>query len=88
MTTAKAAGFVHWSHVVNTGGKEALQKLAPVHFIISLLKRWLGDTHQEACHAPATGGIVVCAQITRCRGHLSQSANQNTNKLMDTEKHE
>jgi len=42
----QALGFVHRPHVVSTGGKEALQELDHVHLIISLLKRWLGGTHQ------------------------------------------
>lgn len=41
MTTSKAAGFVHRPHVVRCEGKEAHQKLDPLHLIISLLKRWL-----------------------------------------------
>jgi len=43
-----AAGFEHRSHVVSTGGEEALQELAHVHLVISLLKRWLRGTHQGA----------------------------------------
>jgi len=44
----KAAGFNHRPHVI-TGGSDAVRKqLDHVHLIISLLKRWLGATHQGA----------------------------------------
>jgi len=43
-----AAGYEHRSHVVTTGGEEARQQLEHVHLVISLLKRWLGATHQGA----------------------------------------
>lgn len=44
----KAAGFNHRPHVITTGGDAALRQLSHVHLIISLLKRWLGGTHQGA----------------------------------------
>lgn len=44
----EAAGFKHAPHVVTTGGDAALQQLDHVHLVISLLKRWLGGTHQGA----------------------------------------
>ena len=43
-----AAGFEHRPHVVTTGGEPARQELDPVPLVISLLKRWLGGTHQGA----------------------------------------
>jgi len=43
-----AAGFDHRPHIVSTGGKEARKQLEHVHLVISLLKRWLGGTHQGA----------------------------------------
>jgi transposase-like protein len=43
-----AAGFEHRPHVATTGGEEARQELDHVHLVISLLKRWLGGTHQGA----------------------------------------
>ena len=44
----KAAGFNHRPHVVTTGGDAARKQLDHVHLVISLLKRWLGGTHQGA----------------------------------------
>lgn len=44
----KAAGFDHQSHNITTGGEVARQELDNVHLVISLLKRWLGGTHQGA----------------------------------------
>lgn len=44
----KAAGFNHHPHVLTTGGENAWQELDHVHLVISLLKRWLGGTHQGA----------------------------------------
>jgi transposase-like protein len=43
-----AAGFDHQAHVITTGGETARQELDHVHLVISLLKRWLGGTHQGA----------------------------------------
>jgi len=43
-----AAGFDHRPHVVSTGGEVARKQLEHVHLVISLLKRWLGGTHQGA----------------------------------------
>ena len=44
----KAAGFDHHPHVIATGGETARSELDHVHLVISLLKRWLGGTHQGA----------------------------------------
>ena len=44
----KAAGFAHQAHVITTGGETARSELDHVHLVISLLKRWLGGTHQGA----------------------------------------
>lgn len=44
----KAAGFHHRPHVVTTGGDVARKQLDHVHLVISLVKRWLGGTHQGA----------------------------------------
>jgi transposase-like protein len=44
----KAAGYDHQAHVITTGGEQARQELDHVHLVISLLKRWLGGTHQGA----------------------------------------
>ena len=44
----QAAGFAHQAHVLTTGGETARQELDHVHLVISLLKRWLGGTHQGA----------------------------------------
>lgn len=44
----KAAGFDHHPHVITTGGETARSELDHVHLVISLLKRWLGGTHQGA----------------------------------------
>jgi len=41
-------GYAHHPHVVSTGGDAALKQLDHVHLVISLLKRWLGGTHQGA----------------------------------------
>ena len=43
-----AAGFEHRPHVLTARGEPARQELDPVHLVISLLKRWLGGTHQGA----------------------------------------
>ena len=43
-----AAGFDHRPHTVSTGGEAARKQLDHVHLVISLLKRWLGGTHQGA----------------------------------------
>lgn len=43
-----SAGFDHRPHVISTGGETARQQLDHVHLVISLLKRWLGGTHQGA----------------------------------------
>ena len=43
-----AAGFDHRPHVTSTGGETAQKQLDHVHLVISLLKRWLGATHQGA----------------------------------------
>jgi transposase-like protein len=43
-----SAGFEHCPHVISTGGETARQQLDHVHLVISLLKRWLGGTHQGA----------------------------------------
>jgi transposase-like protein len=43
-----AAGFKHRPHVITTGGDAALRQLEHVHLVISLLKRWMGGTHQGA----------------------------------------
>jgi transposase-like protein len=43
-----SAGFEHRPHVISTGGETARQQLDHVHLVISLLKRWLGGTHQGA----------------------------------------
>lgn len=43
-----AAGFHHQPHVTSTGGEVAQKQLDHVHLVISLLKRWLGATHQGA----------------------------------------
>jgi transposase-like protein len=44
----KAAGFDHRPHVISIGGETAREQLDHVHLVISLLKRWLGGTHQGA----------------------------------------
>ena len=44
----KAAGFNHQPHAITTGGETARSELDHVHLVISLLKRWLGGTHQGA----------------------------------------
>lgn len=43
-----AAGFDHRPHILNTDGEAARKQLDHVHLVISLLKRWLGGTHQGA----------------------------------------
>ena len=43
-----AVGFDHRPHVVTNDTEAALQQLHHVHLVISLLKRWLGATHQGA----------------------------------------
>jgi hypothetical protein len=40
--------FCHRPHVTSTGGEVAQKQLDHVHLVISLLKRWLGATHQGA----------------------------------------
>lgn len=42
------AGFDHCPHIVSTSGDAAKKQLEHVHLVISLLKRWLGSTHQGA----------------------------------------
>ncbi len=42
------AGFDHRPHIVSSGGDTARKQLEHVHLVISLLKRWLGSTHQGA----------------------------------------
>ncbi len=44
----QAAGFDHHPHVQTTGVAAAREQLDHVHLVISLLKRWLGGTHQGA----------------------------------------
>lgn len=44
----REAGFDHRPHIQTTGGAEAREQLDHVHLVISLLKRWLGGTHQGA----------------------------------------
>ncbi len=44
----KGAGFVHQPHVISSGGDAARRQLEHVHLVVSLLKRWLGGTHQGA----------------------------------------
>lgn len=44
----KTLGFDHRPHVLKSGGEIARQELDHVHLVISLLKRWLGGTHQGA----------------------------------------
>jgi transposase-like protein len=44
----QAAGFDHRPRVQTTGGAAAREELDHVHLVISLLKRWLGGTHQGA----------------------------------------
>jgi len=44
----QAAGYDPRAHVITTGGEIARQALDHVHLVISLLKRWLGGTHQGA----------------------------------------
>ncbi len=41
-------GFDHRAHTISTGGEAASKQLEHVHLVISLLKRWLGGTHQGA----------------------------------------
>ena len=41
-------GYKHQPHVVTSNGEAALRQLEHVHLVISLLKRWLGGTHQGA----------------------------------------
>ncbi len=41
-------GYKHQPHVVTSDGDSALRQLEHVHLVISLLKRWLGATHQGA----------------------------------------
>ena len=43
-----AAGYDHRPHILSTGGEAARKQLDHVHLVISLLKRWLGGTHQGA----------------------------------------
>lgn len=43
-----ASGFDHRPHVMSTGGEAARSQLDHIHLVISLLKRWLGGTHQGA----------------------------------------
>ena len=44
----RCAGFDHRPHVIAAGGEAARKQLDHVHLVISLLKRWLGGTHQGA----------------------------------------
>jgi transposase-like protein len=44
----KAIGFEHRSQFIRTGGESERKELDHVHPVISLLKRWLGGTHQGA----------------------------------------
>jgi len=48
----RAAGFSHRPRVITDGGDAALKQLDHVHLVISLLKRWLGGTHQGAVTGP------------------------------------
>jgi transposase-like protein len=41
-------GYKHEPHVISANGEAALCQLEHVHLVISLLKRWLGGTHQGA----------------------------------------
>jgi transposase-like protein len=48
----KSLGFDHRPHVLKSGGETARAELDHVHLVISLLKRWLGGTHQGAVTPP------------------------------------
>jgi transposase-like protein len=77
----KAAGFNHRPHVVTTGGDAALRQLDHVHLVISLLKRWLGDTHQGAV-TPAHLQAYLDEFSFRFNRRLSQHRGKLFHRLM------
>ena len=44
-------GYMHKVTVLKRSNKSASELLPRVHLVVSLLKRWLLDTHQDAVHA-------------------------------------
>lgn len=77
----KAAGFNHRPHVIITGGAVALRQLSHVHLIISLLKRWLGGTHQGAV-TPAHLQAYLDEFAFRFNRRLSQHRGKLFHRLM------
>ena len=77
----KAAGFNHRPHVILTGGATALRQLSHVHLIISLLKRWLGGTHQGAV-TPAHLQAYLDEFAFRFNRRLSQHRGKLFHRLM------
>jgi transposase-like protein len=69
-------GYRHRSHVIGTGNAVALKKLEHVHLVISLLKRWLGATHQGAVTSAHLQGYLdefsfrFNRRLSRHRGKL------------------
>ena len=77
----KAAGFDHHAHVITTGGEPARCELDHVHLVISLLKRWLGGTHQGAV-APSHLQAYLDEFAFRFNRRLSQHRGKLFHRLM------
>ena len=77
----KAAGFAHHAHVITTGGETARGELDHVHLVISLLKRWLGGTHQGAV-APSHLQAYLDEFAFRFNRRLSQHRGKLFHRLM------
>ena len=76
-----AAGFHQRPHIIHTGGEAAQKQLDHVHLVISLLKRWLGSTHQGAVtpsHLQAYLDEFAC----RFNRHLSRHRGKVFYRLM------
>lgn len=76
-----AAGFNHRPHVVTTDADAALRQLGHVHLVISLLKRWLGGTHQGAV-TPAHLQAYLDEFSFRFNRRLSQHRGKLFHRLM------
>lgn len=76
-----AAGFDHRPHILSTGGEVAREQLDHVHLVISLLKRWLGGTHQGAV-APSHLQAYLDEFSFRFNRRLSQYRGKLFHRLM------
>lgn len=76
-----AAGFDHRPHILSSDGEAARKQLDHVHLVISLLKRWLGGTHQGAV-APSHLQAYLDEFSFRFNRRLSQYRGKLFHRLM------